>query len=270
MRTKEIESRVTQDLKAEIYVISHKEARMPKSDIYKPLQVGFYQENLAGFLRDNTGNNISEKNKNYCELTGQYWATYNRKADIKGLVHYRRFFSNGKKNFFKSIEKKYDDILTDKTLQENMKKYDMILPLKRNYFIESTWNQYAHAHNENDLVVTREVLNEKYPDYVDIFDKLMASKKGHKFNMFIARADIFDEYTKWLMDVLFEVEKRIDISNYSEYDQRVFGFLSERLIDVWVEKNNINYTEIPVMFMGKQHWTKKIYNFIKRKIKGSL
>lgn len=86
-------------MKAEVYVVSHKKTKMPKAEIYLPLQVGKDPENFKGFLRDNTGDNISAKNENYCELTAQYWATKNRTADVKGLVHYRRFFSNGKRNF---------------------------------------------------------------------------------------------------------------------------------------------------------------------------
>ena len=63
-----------------------------------------------------------------------------------------------------------------------------------------------------------------------------------------------------------EVERRIDISDYTPYEQRVYGFLSEILIDVWVEKQGIKYKEIPVMFMGNQHWVKKISKFLLRKI----
>lgn len=85
---------------------------MPTEKIYCPLQVGKSIENFPGFLRDNTGNNIAIKNENYCELTAQYWAAKNRNADVKGLVHYRRFFSNGKRNFFSSVDKKFADILT--------------------------------------------------------------------------------------------------------------------------------------------------------------
>lgn len=255
-------------MKTEIYVVSHKNVKMPSDEMYIPVQVGNNPQNFAGFLRDNTGNNISNKNSSYCELTAQYWGAKNRTADVKGLVHYRRLFSNGKSNFFKSVSSKWKDVLTHQKLDELMQRYDMILPKKRNYYIETLWSHYEHSHHIEGLEKTREVINEMFPEYLPYFDKHMKEKKGHMFNILIAKNDLFDSYTDWLMKVLNEVEKRVDISNYSPSEQRIFGYISELLLDVWVEYNNINYTELPVMFMGKQHWFKKIFNFLERKIKG--
>lgn len=252
-------------MKAEIYIVSHKKVEMPKDKIYVPVQVGKSKQTFEGFLRDDTGDNISGKNPNYCELTAQYWAWKNRRADIKGLVHYRRYFSNGKKNFFKTSAEKLNDVMNVHTLQACMEKYEMILPHKRNYYIETSWSHYEHAHHIEGLNVTRDVLQELYPEYVPIFDEVVERKAVHMFNMLIARGDIFDNYTEWLFEILPEVEKRVDISNYSEYEKRIFGFISEILLDVWVDKNKINYTEKPVMFIGKQHWGKKIFSFLARK-----
>lgn len=66
--------------------------------------------------------------------------------------------------------------------------------------------------------------------------------------MFISRKKVFDDYYKWLFDILFEAEKIIDISNYDNYNKRVYGFLSERLFNVWIEKNkdNLKIKEMPV------------------------
>ncbi|MCR1896519.1 DUF4422 domain-containing protein [Ligilactobacillus murinus] len=255
-------------MKAEVYVVSHKKTKMPKDEIYLPLQVGKDPENFKGFLRDNTGDNISAKNENYCELTAQYWATKNRTADVKGLVHYRRFFSNGKRNFFASVDKKYQDIMTSETLQKALQEYDMILPKKRNYYIETSWSHYEHVHHIKDLETTRQVLVEKYPDYVSFFDQAVKRRSVHMFNMMIAKSELFDAYTTWLIDVLSEVEKRTDISDYTPYEKRIYGFISELLLDVWVDKNQISYVEYPVMFMGKQNWVKKISSFLIRKITG--
>ena len=79
------------------------------------------------------------------------------------------------------------------------------------------------------------------------FDKIANGRKLYLYNMFISRKEIFDEYYKWLFDILFELEKRVNISNYTDYDKRIFGFLSERLLSVWLEKNNhLKIKEMPV------------------------
>lgn len=86
--------------------------------------------------------------------------------------------------------------------------------------------------------------------------------------MFIMKSNIFDEYCSWLFDVLFELEKRLDISSYNKNDSRVFGFVSERLLDIWIETNGHKYKELPYVFMESQNWLVKGGNFVKRKIKG--
>ena len=101
--------------------------------------------------------------------------------------------------------------------------------------------------------------------YLPEFDRQMKKTKGHKFNMFIMKRYAVDEYCEWLFDILFELEKRLDISNYSLKDSRVFGYVSERLLDVWLYTKGYSYTEMPVLFMENQHFIKKITKFMLRK-----
>ena len=93
----------------------------------------------------------------------------------------------------------------------------------------------------------------------------MRSTKGHRFNMFLMRSDLLDAYCNWLFPVLFDLEDRLDITDYSEYDERVFGFVAERLLDVWVETNHVAYQECPVIHIESQHWLKKGTAFLMRK-----
>ena len=76
-----------------ILVAAHKKYRMPEDKIYFPVQVGSYGKENIGFARDDEGDNISQKNPYFCELTGLYWIWKNVDADYYGLVHYRRYFS---------------------------------------------------------------------------------------------------------------------------------------------------------------------------------
>lgn len=244
-----------------IGVMTHKKYDMPNSDIYLPIQVGASLNTDLGYTKDNTGINISTKNKNYCELTGLYWLWKNKldEYDYLGLVHYRRYFA------YKNISNKKDRIINRIQLEELLKNNDVLLPKQRNYFIETSYNQYIHAHHKEDLDKTRDIIKKRYPDYIDSYDYILNLTKGHRFNMFIMKKDIFNDYCTWLFDILFELEKRLDISSYSENDKRVYGFVGERLLDVYLKKNNIAYKDIPYVYMEDINWIDKGYKFLKRK-----
>lgn len=242
-----------------LIVATHKKYKMPKDDIYLPIHVGAYGKDSIGYIRDDSGDNISKKNLNYCELTGLYWAWKNLDSQYLGLVHYRRHYT------VKRIGNKWNRILTRCQLEKLLENNSIILPPKRNYFIETTYSQYAHAHHAIDLDVTRKIIKEKYPEYIVAFDNCMKSTKGHKFNMFIMKKEYINSYCEWLFDILFELENRLDISDYSQNDLRVFGFVSERLLDVWLITNKLKYKEISVMCMEKQNWFIKISKFLNRK-----
>ncbi len=244
-----------------IIVATHKKYWMPEEKMYMPIHVGREGKEDIGYTGDNTGESISIKNKNYCELTGLYWLWKNQVADYKGLVHYRRYFTD------KGVRgTKEEKIISQKKLEKLLETTDIILPNPRNYFIETNYSQYVHAHHAEDLDYTREILAEKYPEYVNAYDESMKRTIGHRFNMFVMKSEYFDEYCEWLFDVLFELEKRLDISTYSDYDARVFGFVSERLLDIWLETKNLEYKELPVLFMENQNWIQKGFNFLKRKV----
>ena len=237
-----------------IIVAAHKKYFFPEETIYLPVQAGSALTSSLGFQRDDDGINISSKNPNYCELTCLYWAWKNLSADYIGLAHYRRHF-RGKRS----------KIIGREELEKLLLRYPVIMPRKRNYFIETNYSQYVHAHHVEDLDAVEKVLTEKYPQYMHAYQKVMKSTKGYRFNMCIMRKDLFDDYCSWLFDILFEVEKNLDITNYSPYDARVFGFLSERLLDIYIEHNKPELTTLPVLHLESQNWGSKIYNFLRRK-----
>lgn len=249
--------------KIKIMVATHKPYKMPEDKVYYPVHVGAEGKDEIGYVLDNKGDNISAKNANYCELTGLYYMWKNEDYDVLGVAHYRRYFINKKRK-----GEKWDKILQGKEVASIMKHTDIVLPKKRNYFIETNYSQYVHAHHAEDLDTTREIISEMYPDYIAAYDRSMKETKGHRFNMFIMKKDKADEYIKWMFDILFELEKRLDISNYSVNDARVFGFVSERLLDVWLYTKGYDYKELPVQFMEDENWWKKGTNFLKRKIIG--
>ena len=244
-----------------IIIAAHKAYRFPTDPVYFPVHAGkaLHPELDLGLPGDDTGENISQKNPNYCELTCLYWAYQNLQAEYVGLAHYRRHFA------CPGLGNKWQRVLTKKQLERLLEKAPVVLPKKRNYYIETNYQQYIHAHHQEDLEQTQNILRQYYPAYLPAYEKTMASTKGHRFNMFVMRQDLFQGYCDWLFDILFKLEKRLDISGYSPYDARVFGFVAERLLDVWLGTNKIPYIEVPVCNMENQHWGKKILDFLKRK-----
>ena len=99
-----------------------------------------------------------------------------------------------------------------------------------------------------------------------MFDKIMHRRKAHMFNMFIMKKDAFDSYCNFIFGVLKKLEKKIDISGYSVQEKRVYGYISELLMDVWLETNGFKYIEIPWGQIGGKNDVKKAISLVKRKI----
>ncbi len=246
-----------------IIVATHKKYQMPKEDIYLPLQVGAEGKEDLGYKKDNEGENISNKNAYYCELTGLYWAWKNLNNDYIGMVHYRRYFSKNKKG-----KDKFENIINRKEIENLLNDVNVVLPKKRKYYIENLYSHYEHTMYIEPLLETGKIIEEKYPKYLEEFNKLKKRTSAHMFNMFIMKKEILDEYCKWLFDILFEVEKRCDPTQYDNFHARYLGRISELLLDVWINTNNVKYEEIKVINMEKTNWLKKGSAFLMAKFTG--
>lgn len=206
-----------------IFVAAHKHFHnIATEEIYLPLQVGREGKEALGYLTDHTGQNISHRNANYCELTGLYWMWKNISCDIIGLCHYRRYLVHDEK------------ILTKAYIQEKMEQYDMILPNSSMSRYLNEYEHYCDKHMQKDLECCHEVIKERYPQYETAFLWTLSSNLISLGNIIITKKDILDAYCVWLFDILFEVDKRTDLREYDDYQKRIFGFLSERLLRVWV------------------------------------
>lgn len=247
-----------------IIIATHKAYWMPEDDVYLPLHVGREGKQGLGFAGDNTGDNISLKNANYCELTGIYWAWKNLSCDYIGLCHYRRYFAHSCHS--NNLETKKAAIFQRKDYEKLLENYDIIVPKKRNYFIETVRSQYEHAHNKRDLDEVEKIITELYPEYSEAFTTVMSRTKLHILNMFVMKKELFDKYCEWLFAILFELEQRIDISSYNQYETRVFGFLGERLFNVWLEKKHLEMVDVDVVFLEKINWLDKGWKFLLRKM----
>ena len=237
--------------KITIYVATHKKAEFPKEKIYKPIRVGsVLNGDDFGYQRDDIGENISNKNKSFCELTATYWIMKNDKSDIVGLTHYRRYFFKKHKN------NKLENVLSEQDIREILKDKDIIVPNSTFIIKHNAEKSWEKTHIKKDYDECRKIIAEKYPDYVEEFEQFSKSRFLYICNMFIARKEIFDEYYKWLFDILFELEKRTDISNYDDYNKRLFGFMSERLFNVWLLKHK----ELKIQKMPVYNTDRRPYN----------
>lgn len=215
-----------------IYVVTHKKFNYKLKDNYIPIQVGKSNtRNELPYISDDTGDNISLKNANYCELTAIYWIWKNvDDCDNIGIVHYRRYFVYG-------VDSKLVD---DYYINKYLNKYDVILPYE--YKTESTvYNHFINSTSgrEKDLKNLKMIISEKYPEYIKDYDYIMNSKRTSYCNMAIMSKSNYNKYCKWLFDILFSLEKVTDLSGYTKQEQRLYGFLSEFLLNVWIRHNEL-------------------------------
>ena len=226
-----------------IYIATHKKFNVPNLNGYCALQVGAEGKEKYGYLRDNIGNHISGKNANYCELTGLYWIWKNTDDSYKGLVHYRIYF--GRNN----LSNKISDICSYEYLLNCLKSVDIVLPYVE-YFKQNAKEEILlHCCTEEIFDKLRQIIETKYPDYIETYDRYFNENKASLFNMLFCKREIFDAYCEWLFSILFVLEKQVDLAKLNTYQQRLYGFLSERLLNVWVIKNKLVVKHLPVIHM---------------------
>lgn len=236
-----------------IFVMTHKIFERPKDAMYVPLQVGHALKGTLdeSYLRDDDGeDNISGQNPFFSELTGMYWIWKNyRDADCVGVCHYRRFPV--------VREGTGERLMTERDCERILREYDLIttekLTLHSNYY-----DGFAVDHNLHDLQVTEQVVREKYPEYYDCFERLVHSDQVYFGNICVMPKVLYDRYCSWLFDILFEVQRRIDVSGYDGYRKRVFGFLSEFLQMVWIQVNGLRPYECRIAIIGEKFETGEV------------
>ena len=239
------------DSKIKILVCCHKPCELPQDNIFLPIHVGAALSDMSlGIQRDDQLNgepcdNISSKNRSFCELTAIYWAWKNIKKiypelQYIGLNHYRRFFSFNETRLTASgIPKDVKNIAQyklDKSKIESWLSSNKVITTPKAHLKTSVASGYEHAHYSSDLRIVHDIVREEFPESLQAFnDVLLGCNYFYDCNMFIMPWNEFDKYCEWLFAILFEAEKRIDISRYDTYQKRIFGFMAERLWTVWIK-----------------------------------
>lgn len=246
-----------------IYVVSHKPYDFPHDKLFLPIKVGCSSNSIADyFISDDSGDNISHLNSSFCELTALYWIWKNSNANVIGVAHYRRYFSSRES----TLKLKGKKIASCEELSGMLDNFDIIVPKPRNYFIFNIRSHYLGAHYKSDYDLLRNEIEKISPDYIHSFDTVMKGTKICLYNMFFCKKAVIDDYFCWLFQLLLSLEKKIDYSAYDSYQKRVFGFMSERLFNVWLHKNQdaIKIKYLPVVNLEGENLLRKGFGLIKR------
>jgi hypothetical protein len=210
---------------------------------------------MPRIARDSTGENISELNPRYSELTAQYWAWKNLDADQLGLVHYRRYFAGSGDM----------GVLSPEDVKRSFGKAPVILPRQTNYRIETLGSHYSHTFSNTDVAVLQQVLDSSDDEYGGALEKHLSRRSGHMYNMHVMRRDILNAYCEWLYPILSQVDAKIDYSAKTPFESRCIGRLSEFLLDVWLSVNQVSYVESPIVSLEGVNWMKKGASFLAAK-----
>lgn len=240
-----------------IIVCCHKDDIKACSEVYMPLHVGKEISNLdLGITCDNIGDNISSRNSVFCELTGLYWAWKNlQNVDYIGFCHYRRYFDFhhlGRIGFPITTLPVQDFYNTDLTISQDVLKWlddgYMILPAEWNLRC-SVYLDYCEHHNSSDFRIMGDVIREMSPGrYEEAFlSSMVNSNHLIPLNMFIMSKEQLNNYCSWLFPILFETEKRINNANYNAVQKRIFGYMSERMLNIYIKAEHIRNKQLSIL-----------------------
>lgn len=241
-------------MNVKLFVCCHKRDFYFWGGPYIPFQVGKKVSKVdLGIASDDEGDdNISDKNPWYCELTAQYWIWKNCKdVDYVGLCHYRRYF-DFKPSFFDRI--RHYKFVNEDYLPDHLKVNEKILAsadvvtVSQQSFNLPSYEILCRGHIRQDVRELEKIVQDLYPEYIEDYRHVIYEENHYfPFNMVIAKKEIYDDYSKWLFDILFELEKRLCIPA-DPYQPRVFGFYSERLLYVYLHHHpEYKIKQLPVL-----------------------
>jgi len=231
----------------------HKQSIIYKSDCFEPLQTGcHFSERLKGYLHDDEGDNISHKNKNYAELTGNYWVWKNYlpahpEVEYVGFCHYRRFldFSSNPHNDFypfkikhsySSFLRRFSSRYNEAVLYSKISSADIILPGLWKMDVSSyDFYKGPSRHPESELQKLITIIHDNYPDYIQDLNRFLSSSSWYCCLNYIMKRSLFNEYMSWIFDILQRLELKSNWSSYRDYhNERIAAYLAERFINVWI------------------------------------
>ena len=247
--------------KVKIFVTYHND-NYPifKNEVFEPIFCGL---DLYGcetpIIGDNTGDNISSKNRMYSENTAHYWVLKNyiesATEEYIGFCHYRRLLDLTKISSTQDVGMyvlKYENLkyIFDRfkgDYYENIKDYDCIVPAVDYYYqggVTSPENKnLPHITCIEELNITRKpdvldamitTIEEVTPEFVPAMTRVFLKEYAHLYNIYILKREYLKEYLEWKFKIFAEMEKRTNYWNNGEY-KREAGYFAEKFINIWLE-----------------------------------
>lgn len=224
--------------KIKILVACHKPDKVYQNNIYTPIHVGCaiskYKNEMAGMIGDDTGDNISDKNPFFCELTAQYWAWKNlNNIEYIGLCHYRRYFM--KEFTFENIDKEIEG-------------YDIILSNKY-YLNKNILSFLSDTQTPEDIDLFFLYMSQFCKNDFKIFKQFYMNQNWYNpTNMFVCKKQLFNEFCEWQFKILNDLFQIIPISPYSR-EKRLMGYLAETLLPFYAKLRKWKVKEVPLISM---------------------
>lgn len=223
--------------KIKILVAQHKEAEVFHNDVYIPIQVGKAISKVdLGILGDDTGDNISELNPYFCELTAQYWAWKNmHDVEYIGLCHYRRYFKTE---------------FTAENVEQIMGNADIVLvkPVYNSInILESASNELLPENLTTFYLYLKKCMDERA---VEKF--FIRNNKFNPCNMFVCKKELFDKFCKWQFGILlplFDILPRLPFARAC----RLMGYLGEMMLPFYCKVNHLRVREMPIVANMHDH-----------------
>lgn len=258
--------------KLTIFISCSHESDKPPLPFLHNIHVGAAQADSVfdGMLGDNIGENISEKNQFYCELTAQYYAWKNCDVEYFGFFHTRRYMSFNRKYL---VDKKYKSksfprpYIVEKSPSESVlkkycyeeshileiiEKYPIIAVLPEKMF-DNAQKRFikTQKNGKRELELMKNAITKYYPDFLSAFDNYMSSNMLYFCNMYIMRSDVFNNYCEWLFTILSYVD-----DNLMGRLPRDDGMMGEQLFGVYMtyikQQDVLDWAELPRIHFSKE------------------
>lgn len=243
--------------------VSHRidiDSELIDNPLYVPVRCGavFDEENRMGIAGDDSGDHISERRMTFCEFTVQYWAWKNVKADYYGLCHYRRYLSFSEKHYktdeFTMVhepmllpaEKRKFGLLDNATMEALITQYDIITseyadvaripaPTGKADTVRQWWDAHDDVYFEKSSVnLLFELIDQMAPEYSDSAREYFSGNRHRGSNCYIMRQELFERLCQLQLPIMFELERQLDTTGYSQTMLRTPAFIGEMLYGIFL------------------------------------